>query len=87
MHGFCRFHRFLHFGMALETERALVLYQHPLKIAGMGGMAIEALALRERRMNIIAGNLFHELAVALSAEFRPRGLEQFTLIRAVGLMA
>lgn len=77
---------FSHGGMTLETERALVLHKHPINAAGVRGMAILAYALRKRRMHNVAWHLFHELGVALYAEFFPDRLEQFPLIRSMGMM-
>jgi hypothetical protein len=84
-HG--RFDRFLHPGMALETERALVLHNHPLVVAGVGRMAIQARALHKWRMDRIVLYFFHEITVALFAEFGSDSLQQFSLIRTVCIMA
>lgn len=82
-----RLERSPHAGMALKTERTLDLYDHPFIIAGMGSMAIQARALRKRRMNSIVLDFFHEITVALFAEFGSDRLEQFSLIRTVGIVA
>lgn len=73
--------------MTFDAERSLVLYGHPLIVAGMGSVAIQAKSLRKGLMSDIALHFFHEIAMARFAELLPRRLEQFPLGRAVSIMA
>lgn len=72
--------------MAREAERALVLDNHPVIAARMRVVAIEAQAFLKRRVDGIVLDLFHEIAVASSAEFCSRGLNQLIFIRSVDIV-
>ena len=72
--------------MAREAERALVLDNHPVIAARMRVVAIEAQAFLKRRVDGIVLDLFHEIAVASSAEFFSRGLNQLIFIRSVDIV-
>jgi len=61
--------RLLCFHMALQTEGALVLEDHPVVVACVSVVAPQAQSFRERRMDGIVRDLFHEIAVTLGAEF------------------
>ena len=90
LHGFMAafgcLKRFVRFRVAFQAEGGLAFQNHPVNIACMRVVAPQALAFRERRMNGIIGDLLHELAVTLFAEFRSRGLEQFCLVRSMGIV-
>lgn len=78
--------RLLRFLMALQTEGALVLEDHPVVVACVRVVAPQAQSFRERRMDGIVCDLFHEITVTLGAEFCPCRLEQFYIVRSVGIV-
>jgi len=72
--------------MAFKTEYTLTLEDHTVIVACVWIVAPQAQALGERRVDGIVFDLFHKITVTLFAEFCPRRLEQFCLIRSVGIV-
>ena len=87
MFAFCLAQSRSEIGVALEAEDVLFIHQNAFLSAAVRIMAGQTQPVHKGLMVRAAGNLFHEIAVALYAELRILGLKKFRIVGAVAVVA